>query len=242
MKKKIIIMAVCMLTSLTLIFGLCMPEVFSKNISGVGISENVSEKTDINIVEALKEAPDCRVSFHALGGKPMSTDLIKEELTSLVHSVINTDKYYIFDCDHFEPCGVESGERILWSISAHVSGLPDYRHSFSFGIVFDEKSQKAVSLESDLVVSIDGDTYFYENACNKGYNPQKELLDKAAENVELYTGIYAEYLGMTLEDISFDHYHLSRYTFNAELTDVDGESVTVKVSYNVENGRYNFNY
>lgn len=229
--KRTVKIVICLFVAVLAFFTFTGLEIYSKNF-----------KDNTDIIEAVKEEPSVLKCNGVKSKASMTEDEVAKTVKDLFYDAINMNKYFIVECDSFMPFLTESNDRVLWRVGMHVSGVPDYKHIMHFTVVLDEESGKLVRFESDFAVEKDGDTYLYEEISEEKYSPGITASNEAYEKAEANTMRFAEYLGIKLEKITFDHCEFDRYTFNAELSDGNGETVTVKVSYNLNTGRYNFNY
>ena len=227
--------------SVKIVICLCITAFMVFAFTGFGIySQNFNE--DVDIIEAIKEEPSYLKCNGVKSKATMTEDEVAQKVEDLFYGAINMNKYFIVECDSFTPYLTESNDRVLWWIGMHVSGIPDYKHIMHFSVVFDEESGRFVRFKCDSATKKDGEVYLYEELSEEKYSPDITESNEAYKKAEAYTTRFAEYLGMKVESITFDHCELERYTFKAVLSDSKGEKVEVKVSYNVSLGKYNFNY
>lgn len=230
--------------SVKIIVSLCVAALAFFTFTGLAIySQNLTkENENSSIIAALNEIPSHLKCNGAKSKATMAEEAVKSEMEALLYDAVDFDNYFIVECDGFMSFISDADGSVLWRVSGHIAGVPDYRSCVYFVAVYDEQSGKMVRFECDYATKKNGDVYLYEELSDENRIPDLYMKNAAYRKVEYYTKLYAEYLGVEIKNISFLYSEHDRYTFNAVLSDSKGEKAEVKVSYNLINGRYNFNY
>ena len=247
MRKIIATAVICILAISVLVFSFYMPELFSKKTDVVADTyiveaDKTEYKNEYDIIEALKSEYNYANDYKIEKGTSMTRDEVAAEMKVLFYTIVNEETPYALYLRRIEPYYTDSRERIVWLITAEVSGYSDKDNVLYFTLGFDEKTKKVIYIYSDYIIKSPDDSYFYEEIYEAEYDPEESFLNEAYINTESFVSLFAKYLNLTVGEVYFDHFHQHRYTFNVELWDEKGQTVTVKVSYNLENGKYNFNY
>lgn len=236
--KKIITSVTCVILAAFLVLGIYVHTLSPQSVFG----KEIDEAIEYNIIKTLKEEPS-HLKCNGVKTKATKTyEQVEAEVKSLFSNSINFKNYYILECDSLMPYFSDDGDKVLWYVTMHVAGIPDYKRIMYVQVVYDELSGKILRFYSDRVAKLDDGTEFYEDVPESKDITDKKVFDEVYEKAESYTKLYAEYLGVKVKAINFDHINLDRYTFKAELVDSMGESIIINVSYNPIKHRYNFNF